>query len=442
MDYCDGSGCSKGMEMAYRDHAGSENRDHLANGLRLSLQHPQNGRPKNGKKNGFHDRPKRARLNGYHHTSTSSSGFENGDPLEDEEHDEEQELIPGLTDDLALLCLARLPRSTYWQYFTVSRKFYDKLKRGEIYKARQQLGIVEQWMYILSDGHQRVWRAFNPRERTWRQLQSIPSDYAFEVSDKETLTAGTQLLVRGMEIKGYVVWIYDLVQDKWIKGPDMIQSRSLYASASCGNYGFVAGGTSMVGTDNLKSAERYNSVAGTWEPLPDLNRCRRLCSGFYMDGKFYVIGGKDGQDQLTCGEEYDPATGTWRLIPNMYFGTSEQSQTAPPLVAVVDNQLYALDTALNELKVYNKMRNDWRTLGEVPVRADFNSGWGIAFKAMEGELYVIGGQDAPDRIEIWAWRPARGGGAQTSQEEQEERPVWRYVTMLGTFIYNCAVMAA
>ncbi|KAH9298890.1 hypothetical protein KI387_030572, partial [Taxus chinensis] len=70
---------------------------------------------------------------------------------------------------------------------------------------------------------------------------------------------------------------------------------------------------------------------------------RKLCSGFFLDGKFYVIGGMiSNTESLTCGEEFNLETSTWRKIPNMYPGGNGAAH-APPLVAVVNDQRYAVE---------------------------------------------------------------------------------------------------
>lgn len=185
----------------------------------------------------------------------------------------------------------------------------------------------------------------------------------------------------------------------------------------------------------LKSAELYNSETGHWETLPDMNLPRRLSSGFFMDGKFYVIGGVSSQrDSLTCGEEYNLETRTWRRIHDMYPGGTSASQS-PPLVAVVNNQLYAADQATNVVKKYDKGNNTWNIVKPLPVRADSSNGWGLAFKACGDRLLVIGGHRVPrgEVILLHSWCPEDGnGGADWEVLSVKERA--------GVFVYNCAIM--
>ncbi|XP_002963430.2 F-box/kelch-repeat protein At5g60570 [Selaginella moellendorffii] len=346
-------------------------------------------------------------------------------------------LIPGLGDDVARLCLARLPRSCYGQFYTVSKRFCSLLRSGELYSTRRGLGISEQWVYLLNSG-QSVWRAFCLVDGgRWRPLPPTPSDPCFNMCDKESLTAGTQLLVVGREINGHCIWGYDLLTDRWFRAPQMNTRRCLYASASCGTHAFVAGGIDSATQLELRAAERYDSSSGRWEALPDMIKPRKMCSGFYMDGKFYVIGGANAASaELTCGEEFDPDAGTWREIPGMCPARSDTTSNSPPLVAVVDNQLFSLDASSRKLKRYCKRSNSWRVIGDVPVKADSSSGWGMAFKAVDGQLLLIGG-DRRDGDAIYAWKPC--------EEEGGAAVNWKFIAGLvppGTFVFNCAVMSA
>jgi hypothetical protein len=262
----------------------------------------------------------------------------------------------------------------------------------------------------------------------------MQADDCFIFADKESLAVGTELLVFGREATGFVIWRYSILTHSWYRGPPMNLPRCLFGSASDKQIAIVAGGCDASG-GVLRSAELYNTEQGTWETLPDMHSPRKLCSGFFMDGKFYVIGGMiSNTDSLTCGEEFNLETRTWRRIPDMFPGGNAAAH-APPLVAVVNNQLYAVEHSQNEVKKYNKDTNMWSVLGRLPVRADSTNGWGLAFKACGNDLIVIGGQRGPEgeSIELNSWHPTPEGGP----------PDWNVLSVkenAGVFVYNCAVM--
>ncbi|XP_058100866.1 F-box/kelch-repeat protein At5g60570-like [Magnolia sinica] len=340
-------------------------------------------------------------------------------------------LLPGLHDDMALDCLAWTCRSDYPSLSCLSKRFKQLIGSGYLYKLRRQLGIVEHWVYLACS--LMPWEAFDPVRQRWMRLPRMPCDDCFSSADKESLAVGTQLLVFGRELSGFAIWMYSLVARDWSRCPLMNIPRCLFGSSSHGEIAIVAGGSDRHG-HVLKSAELYNSEMGFWEALPDMNLPRKLCSGFFMDGKFYVIGGMSSNaDSLTCGEEYNLETRTWRRIRNMYPRGNRAAQS-PPLVAVVNNQLYAADESTNEVKIYDKINNTWNVVRALPVRADSYNGWGLAFKACGDKLLVVGGRRGPEGevIVLHSWGPERGG-----------EPDWNVLAVrerAGAFVYNCAVM--
>lgn len=219
----------------------------------------------------------------------------------------------------------------------------------------------------------------------------------------------------------------------------MINPRCLYASATCGNFAFVAGGLDInTYTEVMDSAEIYNSKSQYFEPLPRMNKKRKFCSGCYMDNKFYVIGGQDERRKdLACGEFFDAKTNTWNLIPDMLKDIPLSRSQSPPLIAVANNELYSLDASTNEIKVYLKGSNDWKNLGEVPVRADAQGGWGVAFKSLGDELLIIGAPTVKITERALAMYTC-------CPDPYVERLKWRQIecgrVQLNHFIRNCAVM--
>lgn len=357
------------------------------------------------------------------------------------EQDADYSNVPYLDDGVEGLILARVPRSEYWKFCLVNKRYLSLLQSGELFRIRRDIGVKEWSVFMLASG-ETSWWAFDRQFGSRRRLPILPSDPCFTSADKESICAGTHLLVSGREFAGVVIWKYELEMNRWMKGPSMLNPRCMFASANCGTFACVAGGISMMdGTKEiLNSAERYNPDDKSWDLLPRMKKRRKHCSGCHMDNKFYVIGGQDEKGKgLTCGEAYDDVRKTWVLIPNMLEEAPVSSSQSPPLLAVVKNDLYSVDATSNELKVYLKKSNSWRRLGTVPVRADFNGGWGVAFKSLGNELLVVGASSVshsghgmtiytccpdPDAVDL-LWKPIYCGRNQLSH-----------------FILNCSTMVA
>ena len=273
-----------------------------------------------------------------------------GSEMEDADQNGEvntSELIGGIGRELTISCLLRLPRSYYYDVACVNRSFYSLVRSGELYRLRREAWIVEQMIYCSCNVLE--WNGFDPCRQRWFSITSMPAIECFTLADKESLAVGTNILVFGRRVEAHVVLRYSLLTNSWTTGEMMNTPRCLFGSASFGEKAIVAGGIGENGT--LSSAELYDSEMETWTTLPSMNRARQMCSGFFMDGKFYVIGGKAEKHNeiLSCAEEFDLENGTWRLIPDMARGLNGGSG-APPLVAVVNNELYAADYASKEVR--------------------------------------------------------------------------------------------
>jgi hypothetical protein len=343
-------------------------------------------------------------------------------------------LLPGLVDDVALNCLACVSRSDYASLSCINKRYRKLINSGYLFGLRKELGVVEHLVYLVCDP--RGWVAFDTKISRWMTLPKIPCDECFNHADKESLAVGCELLVFGRELMEFAIWKYSLICRGWVKCQEMNQPRCLFGSSSFGSIAIVAGGSDKYG-NVLKSAELYDSSSCTWEILPNMHTPRRLCSSFFMDGKFYVIGGMSSITvSLTCGEEYDLQTRSWRKIEGMYPYVNVGAQ-APPLVAVVNNQLYAVEHLTNMVKKYDKEKNTWHELGRLPVRADSSNGWGLAFKACGDKLLVVGGQRGPEgeAIVLNSWCPE--SGVRNGVIDWQVLGIKEHV---GVFVYNCAVM--
>ncbi|KAK4788544.1 hypothetical protein SAY86_019863 [Trapa natans] len=344
-------------------------------------------------------------------------------------------LVHAIGRDNSISCLIRCSRSDYGSIASLNRSFRSLIRSGELYRLRRQNGVVEHWIYFSCDSLE--WVAFDPLCRRWMNLPRMISNECFIVSDKESLAVGTELLV----FTRYTIFRYSILTNSWSPGTTMKTPRCLFGSASLGEIAIVAGGSDEQ-LNILRSAELYNSDTQEWEELPSMHKPRKMCSAVFMDGKFYVIGGIGGTDSkvLTCGEEYDPKTRRWREIPDMAplrAGGSQgfqmpPSAEAPPLIASVNNELYAADHNNMEVLKFDKVRRLWFTVGRLPERAASMHGWGLAFRACGDSLVVIGGPRAASAsfIELNSWVPSEGP------------PEWNLLDTKrsSSFVHNCAVM--
>ena len=79
---------------------------------------------------------------------------------------------------------------------------------------------------------------------------------------------------------------------------------------------YVAGGHDDY-EDFLRSAAVYNVFEDEWKILPDMREERDECYGAFIEGKFFVISGYNGES----GDRFKrsaPERGTWTTLENMW----------------------------------------------------------------------------------------------------------------------------
>ncbi|XAR54727.1 hypothetical protein NMG60_11029992 [Bertholletia excelsa] len=295
-------------------------------------------------------------------------------------------ILPGLHDDMALNILAWCTMSDYSNLACLNKRFNSLMASDNIYKLGQRLGVVEHLVCVACI--LMPWEAFNRVGQKWMRLPKIPCDEYFTYANMESLAVGTELLVFGHKILGFAIWMYSLVTRTWARCPPMNLPRCLFGSGSLREIATIAGEVS-----------NYRWNLGDFADL--------------FGWKFYVFGGiTNNFEFLTCGEEYNIEQRTWRRIKNMYSVSFTNNDSiagrSPPLVAVVNNQLYCADQVTNEVKKYDKINNSWSVVTRLPIRADSSNSWGLGNK-----LLVIGRHRGPggEPIVLHSWQPDDGGNA-------------------------------
>ncbi|CAA6664499.1 unnamed protein product [Spirodela intermedia] len=235
-------------------------------------------------------------------------------------------------------------------------------------------------------------RPSTPRRR-WFHLPRMPQpNECFVWSDKESLAVGTELLVFGKEVTSHIVLRYSILSNTWSPGAEMNNPRCLFGSASLGGIAIVAGGCSVQGTI-YNSAELYNSETQKWT-TPQ-----------HAHAEEDVLGGVHGQEvlhgKLAAHPQHVPRPGGAR--------------GAPPLVAVVNDELYAADYAEKALRKYDKSSNLWIKLGICP-RGPSRSTAGGSPSGPAATDQLLDPQGRAPRVELIDRKPSGG------------------------FVYNCAVM--
>ncbi|KAH0897849.1 hypothetical protein HID58_047417, partial [Brassica napus] len=240
-------------------------------------------------------------------------------------------------------------------------------------KSRNRGGLILRQLAETSKRYRGAWEAYDPNGDRWLRVPKMTFNECFSCSDKESLAVGTELLLFGKEVMSHVIYKYSVLTHAW---------TSNEYSEVLGEVAVVAGGCDPRGKI-LNSAEIYSLESGEWT-------------------------------MLMCGEVYDLKKKTWTLIPNMLQQGSNGG--GDQLVAVVKDELYSAHYAQQEVRKYDKRRNVWNKVGNLPERASWMNGpRGVGRRT----------------IEINACVPREGKSLH-----------WRVLASKPSesFVYNCVVM--
>lgn len=355
---------------------------------------------------------------------------------------EEQEgvrLIPGLPDDVAMDCLARVPYRFHCGLRSVCRGWRDLLGSPLFYSQRRKSGKGEALVCLVQalgpsssaeeeeeSGDEKTTEKnmcaagappcyglsiYNATFDEWHRLSLPPASrltVPLFAQCAAVQASGKIVLMGGWDPTSFDsvsdVYVVDLVTGRASRGAPMTPARSFFACAVVGTLVYVAGGH-----DNQKNALRtasvYDTVADEWRPLPPMADERDECQGVALAGEFWVVSGygTDSQGRFDPAVEcYDPAAGRWRKEEGLWAADDGLgSAVVPPRSScfVLEKlcHLYCNEER-REMREYEETERKWKVVGDTP--ATLRSIPCVASVAGGGRLLAVG-SDGELRHSAW-----------------------------------------
>ncbi|CAN8280118.1 unnamed protein product [Cochlearia groenlandica] len=255
----------------------------------------------------------------------------------------QQDLIPGLPEELAMECLLRVPFEFHSYMKSVCRKWRNlisdrsfNIERLRSNKAESLLCLVQP-LISSSPNQPRVigtplygLSVYNATLDTWHRVIAIPDRIPLFCECVSLQELGKVLLIGGWDPETLQpvkdVFVLDFTSGtgrRWRRGKPMAAARSFFACATVGSAKvYVAGGHDDQ-KNALKSAEVYDVEKDEWSTIAPLAEGRDECHGFSTtaDFGFCVLSGygTDTQGQFRSDAEiYDPITNSWSVIENVW----------------------------------------------------------------------------------------------------------------------------
>ncbi|CAL9778345.1 unnamed protein product [Musa acuminata subsp. burmannicoides] len=244
-------------------------------------------------------------------------------------------LLPGLPDDIALDCLARVPLRFHPGLRLVCCRWRDLVTAPSFHRHRERIGTAEDLIFLVQavvpvekcgDSEEEKeggalcqppvygLSAYNATLGSWHRV-AMPAPVPLFA---QVAAVGREVVLLGgwdpasME-PTTEVRVLDPATGGWRRGAAMVAARSFFACAALAGRVYVAGGHD--GQKNaLRSGESYDPAADAWAALPEMGRSGTSARG---GGGGAVLGGervRDGGAGSVRGaaEWYDAAAGAWR----------------------------------------------------------------------------------------------------------------------------------
>ncbi|KAF6175135.1 hypothetical protein GIB67_022816 [Kingdonia uniflora] len=278
-------------------------------------------------------------------------------------------LISGISDDIALFCLARVPRRYHTLLKCVSKRWRELVCSEEWCSYRQKHNLNETWIYALCrDNFERVCCYVldpNSSQRCWKLLQRPPTQclkrkgMAFEVLGRKLYLFGG---CGWCEDATDEVYCYDSSKGSWEEASPLSTARCYFASESLNSKLYAIGGVGSNSSDP-RSWDTYDPSTNIWTSHSDPNIVPDIEESIVIDGKIYIrCGASSTIPPHVYSVVYEPSSGTWQ-----HADKDMMSGWCGPAI-VVGGTLYVLDQSSGtRLMMWRKETRDWVVVGRLSL---------------------------------------------------------------------------
>ena len=280
------------------------------------------------------------------------------------------------------------------------QELYPEVLNGRIYVAG---GLLSP-----NTGYSAHFEAYDPASDSWTRLATLP-----QARHHIALTAAGGLLYgMGGFSGGFPNWqaqrevfVYDPAADRWRTGVPMTQPRAEGVTAGVDGKVYVFGGRVRASPDaghfndhaDTKLAEMFDPATGHWSRLPDAPSARNSAAVAVIEGKIYVVGGRqalkqpDGtlrQVNVATLEVFDPTTRRWETrapMPQAQGGLAAAAHGGR-LYAFGGEQWVPEQKVFAESWVYDTQADRWSAGPPLPTPRH-----GLGAAAIGDRIHVFGG---------------------------------------------------
>ncbi|XP_027336736.1 F-box/kelch-repeat protein SKIP4 [Abrus precatorius] len=274
-------------------------------------------------------------------------------------------LIPGLPDDISLMCLARIHRKYHSVLKCVSKRWRDLVCGQEWHCYRQKHKLDETWIYALCRDKfdQICCYVLDPTSsrRCWKPVHGLPP-HIMKRKGMGFEALGNKLFLLGgcswLEDATDEVYSYDASMNTWVEAASMSTARCYFACEVLDEKLYAIGGI-VSNSSDPHSWDTYDPQTNCWKSHRDPNIVSDIEDSVVVDGKIYIRCGKSPVTPPVYAV-YEPSSGTWKHVD-----TDLVLEWRGPAVVVHEN-LFHLDQSMGaKLMMWHKDRCEWIPIGKL-----------------------------------------------------------------------------
>ncbi|XP_059668909.1 F-box/kelch-repeat protein At1g30090-like [Cornus florida] len=303
-------------------------------------------------------------------------------------------LIPGLSDDIALNCLLRLPVESHGACRAVCKRWYLLLGNKErFFTRRKELGFHDPWLFVFAFHKctgKILWHVLDLIHFSWHTIPTMPCKdkvcpHGFRCVSipNEGVIFVCGGVVSDVDCPINLVLKYEIQRNRWTALKKMITARAFFASGVIDGMIYVAGGNST-NLLELNSAEVMNPAKGIWQPVASMGTNMTSYDAAVLNGKLLVTEGWFWPFYFVPrGQIYDPRTDLWE---NMAAGLREGWTGSS--VVVYGHLFVVSEHERTKLKVYDTDTDSWERVVGPPLPEQICKPFTVS--CCDCRIYVVG----------------------------------------------------
>ncbi|OAY63880.1 F-box/kelch-repeat protein [Ananas comosus] len=290
--------------------------------------------------------------------------------------EEERVLIPGLPDDVALDCLARVPLRYHGGLRRVCRRWRELAESPAFYRRRDRIGAAEDLVFLVQtlvapdarEGKGKATEEEGEGEGEGRRRAGGGGHRRGGGGGWDPATLEPVAEVR----------VLDPAAGTWRRGAPMGAARSFFACAGAGARVYAAGGHDRQ-KNALRAAEAYDVAADEWAAVAAMGEERDECQGAAAaGGRFWAVSGygTERQGRFDAGAEwYDEGAGEWTKEEGMWDPAAASAAAdaedgsggaAAACCVGVAGRVWSVECGRRGVREYEGRGKGWRAVAPAP----------------------------------------------------------------------------